>query len=138
MYATFLIAELGRIKGIFNPNLEYDLLWETAQAIYQDFLISNFNDPNKGEYDCISDYLNHLKENTPTENNTNKNIPAWVFSNLCYYDKRNPDCTADDEDIEDHKQHLLRLSNKLGYTKTCSCDNCFYGRTKLAEYIILN
>ena len=24
-----------------------------------------------------------------------------ILQSLCYYDKRNPDCTADDEDIEE-------------------------------------
>jgi hypothetical protein len=59
-----------------------------------------------------------------------------ILQSLCCYDKRNPDCTADDEDIEDHKARLLRVSKKLGYNKTCSCDNCFYGRTKLAEELL--
>ena len=59
-----------------------------------------------------------------------------ILQSLCYYDKRNPDCTADDEDIEDNKAQLLRVSKKLGYNKTCSCDNCFYGRTKLAEELL--
>jgi hypothetical protein len=59
-----------------------------------------------------------------------------ILQSLCYYDKRNPDCTADDEDIEDHKAQLLKVSKKLGYNKTCSCDNCFYGRTKLAEELL--
>jgi len=58
------------------------------------------------------------------------------LTNLCYYDKRNPDCSVDDEDIEDHKAQLLRVSKKLGYNKTCSCDNCFYGRTELTEQLI--
>jgi len=52
------------------------------------------------------------------------------LTNLCYYDKRNPDCSADDEDIEDHKKSLLKNN------KTCSCDNCFYGRTELTEQLI--
>ena len=52
------------------------------------------------------------------------------LTNLCYYDKRNPDCSADDETIEDHKKSLLNKD------KTCSCDNCFYGRTKLTEQLI--
>ncbi len=52
------------------------------------------------------------------------------LTNLCYYDKRNPDCSVDDEDIEDHKKMLLEKN------KTCSCDNCFYGRTKLTEQLI--
>jgi len=59
-----------------------------------------------------------------------------ILQSLCYYDKRNPDCTADDEDIEVHKAQLLRLSKKLGYNTTCSCDNCFYGRTNLAEELL--
>jgi hypothetical protein len=53
------------------------------------------------------------------------------LTNLCYYDKRNPDCSADDEDIEDHKRSLLKKN------KTCSCDNCFYGRSDLTEQLIL-
>jgi len=52
------------------------------------------------------------------------------LTNLCYYDKRNPDCSLDDEDIEDHKKSLLKKD------KTCSCDNCFYGRTELTEQLI--
>jgi len=53
------------------------------------------------------------------------------LTNLCYYDKRNPDCSVDDEDIEDHKKSLLKKD------KTCSCDNCFYGRAKLTEQLII-
>jgi hypothetical protein len=60
MYGVFLIAELGRLRGIFKPNLEYDLLWETSEAMYKDFLDSPFNKETQGEYDCISDYLNTL------------------------------------------------------------------------------
>lgn len=52
------------------------------------------------------------------------------LTNLCYYDKRNPDCSVDDEDIEYHKKSLLKKN------KTCSCDNCFYGRSKLTEQLI--
>jgi len=52
------------------------------------------------------------------------------LTNLCYYDKRNPDCSVDDEGIEDHKKSLLKKN------KTCSCDNCFYGRTELTEQLI--
>ena len=57
-----------------------------------------------------------------------KEIPTWVLEKLCYYDKRNPDCTADDDEIEYNKYYTSK--------KGCCCDNCFYGRTKLAEYII--
>ena len=53
-----------------------------------------------------------------------------ISENLCYYDKRNPDCTMDDEDIESYKSLLFKRK------KDCSCDNCFYGRTKLAEELL--
>ncbi len=43
-----------------------------------------------------------------------------VFSNLCSYDKRNPDCVLDPDD---------EIPNNLGH---CFCDNCFYGRNVLA------
>lgn len=52
------------------------------------------------------------------------------LTKLCYYDKRNPDCAVDDEDIEAHKKSLLEKN------KICICDNCFYGRTKLTEQLI--
>lgn len=43
-----------------------------------------------------------------------------ILSNLCYYDKRNPDSCLDEE-----------------YKKSpCYCDNCFDGRSQLAEYIL--
>lgn len=43
-----------------------------------------------------------------------------IYSNLCYYDKRNPYYTEDSE----------------SYYSKCVCDNCFYGRTSLAEEIL--
>lgn len=55
-----------------------------------------------------------------------------IASNLCYYDTRNPDGVKHTMTKEEIKEE--------GYTSTskhnCSCDNCFYGRTKLALYIL--
>ena len=51
-----------------------------------------------------------------------------IASNLCYYDKRNPDNNLDIMDLDDNEIEVAK--------KDCYCDNCFYGRTKLAEYII--
>lgn len=55
---------------------------------------------------------------------------AEIASNLCYYDLRNPDGYKDLYDPEDDKDIGAYAQ------KDCSCDNCFYGRTKLAEYIL--
>ena len=46
-----------------------------------------------------------------------------IYEHLCYYDKRNPDCVLDPED------------SKEGI-ETCYCDNCFRGKTLLAEHSI--
>lgn len=49
-----------------------------------------------------------------------------ILENLCYYDSRNPDCTLDEDEIKERKTRKPK----------CSCDNCFYGRTELAEEIL--
>jgi hypothetical protein len=49
-----------------------------------------------------------------------------VLTRLCYYDSRNPDHITF---LEDDAFTLERPNN-------CSCDNCFYGRTKLAEHYL--
>lgn len=49
-----------------------------------------------------------------------------VYSKLCYYDKRNPDNIIDEFDEDCPPQ----ANNK------CFCDNCFYGRTKVANTIL--
>jgi len=59
-----------------------------------------------------------------------------IVENLCFYDLRNPDGANDQETINCHKKSLLRDSRRLGYEVTCSCDNCFYGRTKLSEELL--
>lgn len=55
-----------------------------------------------------------------------------IAKKLCYYDTRNPNGVKSYMTKEEIKE--------LGYTATsrqhCSCDNCFYGRTKLALYIL--
>jgi hypothetical protein len=55
-----------------------------------------------------------------------------IAEKLCYYDTRNPDGVKSYMTEEEIKEE--------GYTATskhdCSCDNCFYGRTKLALYIL--
>ena len=53
-------------------------------------------------------------------------IPNWIKENLCYYDTRNPDAAPLEE--KDFRGPYK--------AEDCYCDNCYYGRTKLAEYII--
>lgn len=61
-----------------------------------------------------------------------------IYSNLCYYDLRNP------EGIGQYKHNptnwFIDEEEFIGLgdfaKKDCNCENCFYGRVKLAEYII--
>lgn len=48
-----------------------------------------------------------------------------VYERLCYYDERNPNNGLEFIDKDD----IPKKGN-------CHCDNCFYGRDKLANYII--
>jgi hypothetical protein len=37
--------------------MEYDLQFKKIPKLYEEFFISDFNDTNKSEYECIVDYL---------------------------------------------------------------------------------
>ena len=61
-----------------------------------------------------------------------------VLEKLCYYDDRNPNWyfatlfdlwIYDEEEIENEKKEI----EERWY---CSCDNCFYNRTPLAEELL--
>jgi hypothetical protein len=48
-----------------------------------------------------------------------------ILGKLCYYDSRNPENQIDDDDVPLPKAR-----------EGCYCDNCFYGRTKLADELL--
>lgn len=55
-----------------------------------------------------------------------------IREKLCYYDLRNPDgisIFASKEEIDEEGYGNHRREG-------CSCDNCFYGRTILAEELL--
>ena len=56
-YGVFLIVEMGRDMGIFDRELETDLTWEQASALYEEYEGSEFDDKDKGEYMCIHDFM---------------------------------------------------------------------------------
>jgi len=56
-----------------------------------------------------------------------------VKINLCYYDRRNPDSCIGLEYGMDQEE----IDATGDFAKpNCGCDNCFYGRVKLAEEIL--
>lgn len=54
-----------------------------------------------------------------------------TLENLCYYDTRNPNGALDVDVIAAHQNSL-----RSGRILKCHCDNCFYGRTELAEELL--
>jgi hypothetical protein len=61
--------------------------------------------------------------------------PDWIYENLCYYDLRNMNGIKNVIDMYDEDE-VASLGNHA--KPDCFCDNCFYGRSKMAEYIIFN
>lgn len=55
-----------------------------------------------------------------------------IEENLCIYDTRNPNGVISFLTKEEIEEEGLTTKAK----DYCCCDNCAYGRTKLAEYII--
>jgi hypothetical protein len=54
---------------------------------------------------------------------------TYVLKFLCLYNILNPDCVLDKEDLEEyHKENQNHPK--------CYCDNCFTGRTELAEELL--
>ena len=61
-YGAYLIAVfLNHSDEVFR-DLEHDLQYEKAIALYKEFVESEFNNESKTEYDCISEFLNELKK----------------------------------------------------------------------------
>lgn len=52
-----------------------------------------------------------------------------IKKNLCIYDERNPYFCFDEEEVQDHND-AVKLNGR------CFCDNCFYGRTILANELL--
>ncbi len=58
-YSIFCIAS-QLLKG---RERELDLVWEDATKLYEDFLVSGFNNLNESELECINEFINNLKIN---------------------------------------------------------------------------
>lgn len=60
-YSFFLFSQLYTVA---NPNDQtpYDMLFGDLQKLHSDFEDSLYNDPDKGEYECMVDFLNAYKD----------------------------------------------------------------------------
>jgi hypothetical protein len=60
-YSIYLMIELAKCYGLLEKETEYDILWEEGKSLYAQFEQSKFDDPKKGEYDCIEEFLKSKK-----------------------------------------------------------------------------
>ena len=56
-----------------------------------------------------------------------------ILQNLCWYDPRNPDNFMRGNLEEEREREELYREGRKG---KCFCDNCFYGRDKLANALL--
>lgn len=59
-YSEFLFTQL--LRDVAGVQIEYDVLWEESDAIYKIYEDSEFNNPNKPEYECMVDFIKHQRE----------------------------------------------------------------------------
>jgi len=60
-YSFYLFCKLRDL--IIPSELEYDLLYSEDMVLFEMYGNSPFNMDTKGEYECIVDFLNYVKEN---------------------------------------------------------------------------
>lgn len=59
-YSFFLFCQL---YNVIHPNeTPYDILFEELQSLYSQYEGSLYNDSDKGEYECMTDFLNNCKD----------------------------------------------------------------------------
>lgn len=60
-YSKFLFSQLIRDIIETKYGIEYDILFDVSQIIYRDYFDSKYNNVNKPEYECMTEYI---KDNT--------------------------------------------------------------------------
>jgi hypothetical protein len=110
-----------------------DLIKDGIQPIDEEFLEWFVKNPSCEFVEIIpSEFLAdkviyeiNIPQEEPKQETTLEEAAKIDLSKLCYYDKRNPDYIPYNED------DLTEIP------KDCYCDNCFYGRSKLTEQLIM-
>lgn len=58
-YGVYCLIDMA--KDIIDKSEGYDITWDKGIELYDIFLLSKYDNPNKSELDCINDFLNNLK-----------------------------------------------------------------------------
>ena len=59
-----------------------------------------------------------------------------ILERLCYYDINNPNHCINLDDLTPEELTIPQIKGKDYANPECKCDNCFYGRTKLAQALL--
>jgi len=60
-YSIYLMMQLA-IEHTLITVVEYDLMWENAEAMLNEFTGGEFDDEDKSEYDCIVEFLTNKEK----------------------------------------------------------------------------
>lgn len=75
-YSFFLFSKLMDV--VFpKPDLEYDLRYEEVYGEYRKFIHSKYNDFFRGEYDCMIDYLQAVKDMEAQQERVSRYINSY-------------------------------------------------------------
>jgi len=58
-YDLYLLGRLALQTGLLSEEIEIDDAFEQVVNWYEEFYISEFNDFEKGSYECIMEYITH-------------------------------------------------------------------------------
>jgi hypothetical protein len=112
-YNVYLFVCLLKLYDKEFNELEYDLQFQRAPKLYDEFFASKFNDTKKGEYDCIIAYL---KDKYPImdKNLVIERIQAIIIKFDSFTTAEiNADC---DIDVSSNNRNI-KLANKFFYDK---------------------
>jgi hypothetical protein len=112
-YNVYLFVCLLKLYDKDFNELEYDLQFDDASKLYEDFFNSNFNDTSKGEYECILTYLKDKFPNADKETIIRK-IQAIIkeFGNFNTHDIQ---ASCDINVLE--TGNLIHLASGFDYSK---------------------
>jgi hypothetical protein len=99
-------------------------------------IIQNPSFTSKYKYEKVIAYKpkgNAPELDLPLLPDVEEDVEKLPYDKLCYYDRRNPDFQIKEEYGYDKEE--VKATGEFS-KKDCSCDNCFYGRAKLADRII--
>jgi hypothetical protein len=64
-YSQYLFSCLLKLFDSEFEQMEYDIQYDVAISEYEEFENSSYNDENRGEYECIVEYLTDKYKKKP-------------------------------------------------------------------------